>query len=681
MRPRIAWALFAFSLVAFVVDTVITAQWSPLWSEDALAVHGWPLVDVAALGSALMGALIIARYPGHPIGWLLSITGATAQLSMIAESYSIWVVEESGPGPETPAHVAGWLSVVLSAPLTTCALSIMFLLAPDGHLLSRRWRYAAYVSLAGFLSFELGMLTLSPMTYELNPDPGTPAAQRALLTNLLALIGLLLVGLGLLAAVVSMVTRLRRSRGAERQQLRWIVLTAALLAASFVFLLVVQGAFQREQGWVSAMPLFLSYVLLPVSMAIAVLHHRLYDIDLIINRALVLAIGTAFAAVGYVILVVAIGSLVGSTTGGFWPSLLASALVALAFQPLRRRVVRLADRIAYGARAAPYEALADFSRGLGGILEPRLILPAVAEAAGRAVSARRAVVALGPSGAELDSASWPPDAPEGGVDYTLPVQLGADTFGSITVTLPRGRAMRTGEQRLLGHLADQAALGLRNASMDADLQQHLVDLDHRTQTLAESRGRIVEARDAERRRLEAAITRDVTSHLSDLPLQLDSVPDSDDAVLPGRIGGWLARTTEALESLRELTRGVFPTQLARVGLAPALTSYLARQGLAGRLTVDPSMGDRRFDPRTETAAYFCFVEAVGIDDSARGDIAVRNGDLVLQVDGARTAMDVQAMRDRVEAVGGWLSIQSHQESVQLRVWLPTRASAVSSPGG
>ena len=681
MRPRIAWALLGLSLVTFVVDTVITAQWSPLWSEDALAVHGWPLVDVAALGSALMGALIIARYPGHPIGWLLSITGATAQLSMVAESYSIWVVEESGPGPETPAHVAGWLSVVLSAPLTTCALSIMFLLAPDGHLLSPRWRYAAYVSIAGFLSFELGMLTLSPTTFELNPDPGTPAAQRALLTNLLALIGLLLVGLGLLAAVVSMVTRLRRSRGAERQQLRWIVLTAALLAASFVFLLVVQGAFQREQGWVSAMPLFLSYVLLPVSMAIAVLHHRLYDIDVIINRALVLAIGTAFAAAGYIVLVVAIGSLVGSTTGGFWPSLLASALVALAFQPLRRRVVRLADRIAYGARATPYEALADFSRGLGGILEPRLILPAVAEAAGRAVSARRAVVAVGPSGAELDSASWPPAAPDGGVDYTLPVHLGADTFGSITVTLPRGRAMRTGEQRLLGHLADQAALSLRNASMDADLQQHLADLDHRTQALAESRGRIVEARDAERRRLEAAITRDVTSHLSDLPPQLDSVPNGDDETLPGRIDGWLSRTTEALESLRELTRGVFPTQLARVGLAPALTSYLARQGLAGRLTVDPSMGDRRFDARTETAAYFCFVEAVGIEGSARGDIAVRNGDLVLQVDGARTAMDVQAMSDRVEAVGGWLSIQSHQESVQLRVGLPTKASAVSGPGG
>jgi signal transduction histidine kinase len=395
----------------------------------------------------------------------------------------------------------------------------------------------------------------------------------------------------------------------------------------------------------------------------------------------VLAIGTAFAAIGYVVLVVAIGRLVGSTTGGFWPSLLATALVALAFQPLRRRIVRLADRIAYGERAAPYEALADFSRGLGGILEPRLILPAVAEAAARAVSARRALAVLGRPGAEQDSAAWPVQAPEGGVDYTFPVQLEADTFGSITVTLPRGRTLRSSEQRLLGHLADQTALSLRNASMDADLQRHLVELDRRAQALAESRGRILAARDSERRRLEAAVTREVTSHLTALPGGLGSVPEVDRADLPGQIGEWLERTTDALESLRELTRGVFPTQLERVGLGAALTSYAARHGLAGLLTVDPSMSGRRFDPHTETAAYFCFVEALGADGSATGDIAVRDGDLVLRVDGARTDMDVQAMADRVEAVGGSLSIDANQQSVQLRVLLPAEASAVGSPSG
>ena len=92
------------------------------------------------------------------------------------------------------------------------------------------------------------------------------------------------------------------------------------------------------------------------------LRHRLLEIDLIVNRALVVALATVLAAIGYVSVVVVIGSAVGGGASGFWPSLLATALVALAFQPLRRRVVRLADRFAFGAAAAPYEALADFSR-------------------------------------------------------------------------------------------------------------------------------------------------------------------------------------------------------------------------------------------------------------------------------------------------------------------------------
>jgi signal transduction histidine kinase len=217
--------------------------------------------------------------------------------------------------------------------------------------------------------------------------------------------------------------------------------------------------------------------------------------------------------------------------------------------------------------------------------------------------------------------------------------------------------------------------------MDTDLQRHLVELDRRTQALAESRGRILAARDSERRRLEAAVTREVTSHLTALPGGLESVPEVDRADLTGQIGEWLERTTDALESLRELTRGVFPTQLERVGLGAALTSYAARHGLAGRLTVDPSMSGRRFDPHTETAAYFCFVEALGADGSATGDIAVRDGDLVLRVDGARTDMDVQAMSDRVEAVGGSFAIDANQQSVQLRVLLPVEASAVGSPSG
>jgi signal transduction histidine kinase len=680
MRARVAWLLVALSIVALVADAFITAAWSPLWSEATLAVHGWPLVNLAALGSSLMGALIISRYPRHLIGLLLCLSGAASQASMLLESYGIWVIQGSGPDPEWLGHLTSWLSVVIGTPVTVVALTLIFLVAPDGRLLSRRWRYVAYTSLAAFVVFEIGMLATSPLRFEINPpDPDSEAAETGLLSSLLTAVGLLLMAFMFLASIYAMVRRLRRTRGVERQQLRWIVLGAALLAGAFVLLIVIQGFFGHEQGWWNAMPLFVSYMLLPVCMAIAVLHHRMYDIDLIINRALVLALGTAFAAIGYIGLVVVVGRLVGSQTGGFWPSLLASTAVALAFQPLRRWVVALSDRIAFGERAIPYETLADFSRRLGDSPDPRLILPAVAQAAGRALSARKCTVTLQLPGEELDSATWPANAPEGGADHEVPVHIGNERFGCIIVTLPLGRSIRVAEEALVADLADQAALAFRNASLDAELKRHLDDLDQRTHELRESRRRIVEARDSERRRLEAAISDQVISHLVDLPGSLETATNGHTPQMREQVRMWLAQTTEALECLRELTRGVFPTQLARSGLHAALPSYLARVGMSGRLSLDPCLSGLRFEPRVESAAYFCVVEGLGDQEAdALGDVLVDDQDLVLRIHRpAADTMDLQAMMDRVEAVDGSISMSSPGDERLLTIRLPAAARQVA----
>jgi hypothetical protein len=132
----------------------------------------------------------------------------------------------------------------------------------------------------------------------------------------------------------------------------------------------------------------------------------LYDIDVVINWAVVLAVVTAFAGVGYVGLVVAVGWLVDARTEGLWLSLLATALVALAFQPLRRVAIGFANRLAYGPRAQPYQALSDFSSRLTETPTPTTLLQAVAEAAGRAVAAGHATASLHPPGAAILTASW-----------------------------------------------------------------------------------------------------------------------------------------------------------------------------------------------------------------------------------------------------------------------------------
>ena len=161
--------------------------------------------------------------------------------------------------------------------------------------------------------------------------------------------GVVLITLMLLASVVAMLRRLRGATGAARQQLRVVTLGAAGVGVALLVLIIGQGLNDGRQSWWSSVPLYVSYVFLVVCIAVAVLRYRLYDVEVIVSRALVLATATAFVALGYVGLVVALGrSVEGRTGGGFWWSLLATAVVALAFQPLRRRVVGLADRLAYG---------------------------------------------------------------------------------------------------------------------------------------------------------------------------------------------------------------------------------------------------------------------------------------------------------------------------------------------
>ncbi len=158
-----------------------------------------------------------------------------------------------------------------------------------------------------------------------------------------------------------------------------IALTAILLDQS----LSVDG----HQSPVTSIPLYLSYVALIASIAISVLRFRLYDLDIIISRAVALACATAFVTAAYVVVVVAVGDRLDGEAESFGLSLVITAIVSLAFQPLRRWVVRLADRLAYGPRAQPYDALAEFSRRAGESPAPHELLPAVAEAAGLAASA------------------------------------------------------------------------------------------------------------------------------------------------------------------------------------------------------------------------------------------------------------------------------------------------------
>jgi signal transduction histidine kinase len=652
VRPRVAWALAGATLVLVVLDAVVSAQAVSLTSETAVAVHGFPFVHGAVLGSSVMGALIIARYERHPIGWLLAIVGITSAVSLLTEAYAYWVQESGGPGSSSLGGVAAWISSLLGGQLSIAGLALMFLLAPNGHLLSHRWRYAVWVVGLGAALCFVATVTMDPTAFRLQIESEVYGPARSAMLS----IGFLAISGGLVASVVSMVRRLRRSRGERRQQVALIALSAALIAAGIVCLFVVQALNGGQQTWLAGLPLFVAYFLLPILLAVAVLRYRLYDVEVIIDRTVVVVLGTAFAAIGYTTLVVLVSNVVDEQTGGFGLSLLATTLVALAFQPLRRRVAHLADRLAYGSRAQPYQELSDFSRRLDEAPTSETLLPLVAAVAGQAVAARRVAVTLDLPGAAVPPAVWGHADPDGTDTHVVTVGDGGVDLGRIEVALPRGRHLRGADARRLEALADQAAVGFRNIALEAQLAGHVAELDRTTREIADARVRIIEADDAVRRHLEAAISRDVLPHLVAVADELDDVSDRPDT---GRIDALVETVTRALEALRELTQGVYPTQLERWGLEPALRALVARTGTRTTLAVDESVVGLRFSPRVETAVYLCCLEAARADPPpAAVELRVEGTTLVERITQiGPDRLELQGVEDRVNAVGGRLLVE------------------------
>jgi GAF domain-containing protein len=677
MHARLAWGVFALTTIAVILDTVFTGAHRSLLSEATWAEHGWPLAPLAGVGCALMGALIVSRYPKHMLGWLLS-AASLLSVTLAADAYSLWVLEGDGPGSAYWAHVVSWASPLLGWPAFT-ALVMVFLISPTGHLPSPRWRWAVWATLAGLGLRTLGQLTMRPGDFVFADQYDGFSVSTVLLT-----MGYLLVAAGLIASAVSLLLRLRTARDDERRQLLWIAASAVFLAIGVVVILAVPRTLGKEGTWLAGLPLRLAQLSVPLCVAVAVLRHRLSEIDLIVNRAMMVALATGLAAIGYVSLVVVVGSTLGGA-GGFWPSLIATALVAMAFQPLRHRVVRLADRLAFGAAAAPYEALADFSRQLGDRPDPAALLPAVAEAAAHAVNASRAVVSVHVEAGPDEVAAWPPPGQEDEATsrVAIPVVAHGERLGTITVEMAAGYALRPGDQRLLEDLADQAAIAFRNAQLTAELAAEVERLSAHNRELDQSRSRLISAGDAERSRVERAIARQVIPHLTPLPGQLrqlsQSEPDGRTGLDTTRLEPFLASMNSAMQSLREITRGVFPAQLARSGLPTALGSLLARPGLIGRLTVEDSATRLRFDPRVEAAAYFCVAEATrAFNHPVAVTLAVHGDQLHLKVSGTEAGgLSMSHMRDRMEAAGGSVSATDRGG----RTFLEVRAPAALAPAG
>ena len=554
--------------------------------------------SLASVYYATLGVLIVRR-AANRIGWLMLGVGALLAAETVANGYGVAGIRHPGTLPAAP--LVGLFAEWLFVPLFITLIGT-FLLFPDGRLPSSRWWPAAWffavVAVLGMTGFAIAPRLVripAPGGSVLFPNPLGVASLGPVWSGLLlgTLTALSLASLPLLVIVVAaLVTRFRRGGPDVRQQVKWLAFAlAVMLAAQLLGPLrdtatggPASGPLVIASDAVSAaVPL----AVVPAVVTLAILKYRLYQIDVIINKAVKYGLLLAALTAVYAAIVVGIGTLAGYVGG---PLLTVAAAVAIAvlFQPARDRAQRLANRLVYGRRATPYQVLADFAQDMAGQPDAAATLDRMAALLAGATGATGLTVWIRVGDQLRPQATWPAGSaatePVPLADGALPdfeatravaVRHGNELLGALTVVKPPDEPVSAAEESLLAHLASQTGLVLRNLRLTAELRATIDDL-------TASRQRLVRAQDEERHRIERNLHDGAQQQLVALSMLLRLLEDS--AEDPGEVKHLAVQLKDglraALEDLRALARGIYPPLLAEQGLAQRCarmpTGFLSR---------------------------------------------------------------------------------------------------------
>ena len=681
-----SWAGVVLIAVAGAALTILA--WGDFKANDAISNLG---AAVSAVGYATLGALIVRRVR-NPIGWLLLIAGAGVGFLSLFSSYAVAGIL-THPGGLLAAKPVGAVAEWAFFPVVA-SLAYVLLLFPTGVLPSPRWRPVAVLNvlatgvlLVAFILVPRPVALPAPGGYTLTyPNPfGIPAVGRALSEipinnfNSLTLVSVLFLGAG----AVSLVLRYRAGGSELRRQINWLALTGVVFAFVQLVAIVAIVADHGKQPPIASAAYAASGLLglygFPAAITVGILKYRLYDIDVIISRAVVYGLlSAAFTAV-YVGIVLGIGTFAGHR-GGPVLTIVAAIIIAVLFQPLRHWFQQFANRLVYGERATPYQVLADFAEDMAEQLDFTEAVDRMVTVLAGATGAVRAEAWIR-FGAQLRPAAvWPHDAPPpppaplgpgGGLppfpeaSRAVAVRHGDELLGTLSLHKPRSEALTSAEDKLLQHLASQAGLVLRNAALTADLEATIDEL-------RASRRRLVGAQDAERRKIERNLHDGAQQQLIALSIQLGLLADAaDDPAAVREITPLLKQAARAaLGDLRNLARGIYPPLLAEQGLVAALQAQVGKAPLPVRIEAD---GIGRYPPDTESTVYFCTLEALqniakyAAASSAEIRLACPDHHLNFTIsdDGAgfdpataRQGSGLQGMADRLAALGGTFEVRS-----------------------
>ncbi len=672
---RGAWVLLTVVLVALAALIAFA-----LWID-----HGG-LVDADAVMAAQPAMQVVFRYfgfefVGDALGFAAILVVSALALSRDRSNWFawffggaivIWMITNALYGllalavdghlltawtPELAWFASAGLSVFPTV------LTVAFAFFPHGRFpASAAWRRALQASLSIYVVLDLVAL-LHPGQILLAPDDPPLAFTNPFGLEILAGFDPSVVQFGnliLTVVVLASVVRTYVRSGSEvRNQIKWIVAAIPLIAVFSTLMDLI------DTPW-EGLPVMVALWLLALALGVAVTKYRLYEIDLIINRALVYASLAIFIGVVYVSIVVGVGTVIGS---GDEPNpalaIAATAAVAVGFQPVRRRLERVASRLVFGRKATPYEVLSDFSRRVAATDDS--LLGAVARSLVDGTSADRAVVAVRVDGELVESAIWPETGEDpGGEALVMPIEHEGIDLGILRLMPASGQKLSEEDVRLAGQVASGMGLTLRNRILTERLQ-------NRVDELRESRRRLVAVQDETRRKLERDLHDGAQQQIVALKVKLGlsrMIAEKEGAVAASKLLQEMGEEADdTVESLRDFARGVYPPLLEAEGLAAAISAQARRSPLP--VNVDSS-GIGRYAKDVEATVYFCVVEALRRSvlraGATRADVRLSqlDGSVTFEVGddggvepapGAATSDVLVLMHDRVDALAGTLAVE------------------------
>jgi signal transduction histidine kinase len=717
---RLAWSLWVacLALIALALtldflrtEAFLTDPWHMLSNHRFVYPVYAMLTGMLSLVYPTIGALIVSRLPRNPIGWIFCGVGLLYQLQHVALAYSNYAVAEGDSFPW--GEYAAWFSAWVGFAGLILACVVLMLLFPEGRLLSRGWRIVALAAVLGAALAALadGFYPGRLLTHGYIENPlgatGTIGQQLTAYGSLAGskILASALLLVSTLAALFSPVVRLRRASGDARQQLKWFLyaaVPAAVVQSAFLVEVSISNRstnsmfemmnafdmFHRDDVFslydllgaeifngTSYVPAFV-LLLLAVFACIAILRHKLYDIDLLINRTLVYGALSACVVGTYVLAVVALGT-VFQAPGNIAVSLVATALVAILFQPLRSRFQRGINRMMYGDRDDPSAVTSRLGQRIEATLAPEAVLPTVVETIAQALKLPYVAILLKEGEGYRTGAAHgsPPEEPE-----ALPLVYQREEIGRLVIA-PRapGERLSEADRRLLEDLARQTEVAVHAVRLTSDLQR--------------SRERLVTAREEERRRLRRDLHDGLGPTLASFALKLDAArklvrsKPGDTEVLLSRLKD---QTQETVSDVRRLVYGLRPPALDDLGLVGAIRQqaeshgFIAREGFSGDsreedepvfFSMEAPEGSPSLPAAVEVAAYRTVQEAltnvarhahatscrVRISvDRARSALELEvTDDGVGMAEGRRAGVGLSSMRERAEELGGTCDVDSN----------------------